>query len=110
MKRFVVSQLFEFIDRDDSSFREVGEEDVFDADTMEEAEMWISKQKNENMYAITDRHDIPSNEEEGIREIDFSSPFTSSFSGLVEFDPDDDWAEGFDPDEPYDVYDDEDLE
>jgi hypothetical protein len=93
MKRFLVVQLIEMVDNDDPAFRDVGEENVFDADSEDEAETWISKQKNPDSFVV---RDTMADDSEFQDEEDSGFYFPTSFASVdadLDRDTEDDWAE-----------------
>lgn len=93
MKRFLIVQLIEMVDNDDPTFRDIGEENVFDADTEDEAEAWISKQKDPDSFVVRDtmEEDFEFEDEE-----DSGFYFPTTFASVdpdLDRDNEDDWSE-----------------
>lgn len=99
MKRFVISQLIEMIDRDDTLYRHVGEKDVMDTDTYVQAQAWIEEQNEENTYVIRDQYQNNSGDEEEAFDAHFPMSFSSDISHLDDFYP----YDGSDDDQYYDT-------
>lgn len=98
MKRFVIAQLFELVDMDDPLYRDMGEENVHDVDTLVEAEAWIAAQKKPDSFVIRDQLEGDTIEEEEFGDFQALSG-SSNLSYLGRRDPEEfSWSEDFDID------------